>query len=208
MSRAFVRESDQDGSEALPPRAISAHPNLVTPGGLKQLEARLHALEEERAAARAAGDAAAVARIQRDAQYFAQRVATARVVEPAADPGVVRFGVRVVLQCADGAERAFRLVGEDEADPASGLLSWVSPLAQALLGRSPGDASTVWSLELSQIVILLPPFTLNGLLTLAPGTTTSLQGTITNQGTIQVNGSPDDRVQQRECSQRQSQRHG
>jgi len=140
MSRAFVKESDQDPGEPLPPRPISAHPNLVTASGLKQLQARLQALEEERAAARAAEDAAAVARIQREAQYFAQRLASARVIEPAPAPGVVRFGVRVVLRCADGTERAFRLVGEDEADPAGGLLSWVSPLAQSLLGRAVGDA--------------------------------------------------------------------
>ena len=140
MSRAFVKESDQDAGEALPPRAISSHPNLVTPSGLQQLEARLQGLEAERAVARAAEDAAALARIQRDLQYFAQRLASARLIEPAAAPQVVRFGVRVVLGCADGTQRAFRLVGEDEADPASGLLSWVSPLAQALLGRAPGDA--------------------------------------------------------------------
>ena len=138
MSHAFVRESDQE-AEALPPRPVSAHPNLVTAAGLKQLEERLRGLEEERAAARAAGDSGAVARFQRDAQYYAQRLSSARLIEPSGTPSVVRFGVRVVLRAADGAERIFRLVGEDEADPGSGLLSWVSPLAQSLLGRAPGD---------------------------------------------------------------------
>jgi transcription elongation GreA/GreB family factor len=61
------------------------------------------------------------------------------VVAPAADPDRVRFGVQVTLRNESGGEQSFRLVGEDEADAARGLLSWVSPLGQALLGHEPGD---------------------------------------------------------------------
>jgi transcription elongation GreA/GreB family factor len=138
VSRAFVREDDQ-GSGALPDRVISTHPNFVTPTGLAQLEARVRELEAAHAVAREAGDREALARIDRDLRYYGARRASARVVTPAPEPDVVRFGVNVMLRLADGGARGLRLVGEDEADPAAGLISYVSPLAQSLLGLSPGD---------------------------------------------------------------------
>jgi transcription elongation GreA/GreB family factor len=139
MSRAFTRESDDDPG-TLPERPVSSHPNLVTPNGLAAIEAQVRRLEHERAAARASGDSAQRARVERDLRYFTQRLATARVVAPAAAVERVRFGVQVTLRGASGAEQSFRLVGEDEADAARGLLSWVSPLGQALLGHEVGDA--------------------------------------------------------------------
>jgi len=138
MSRAFTRESDDDPG-TLPERPVSPHPNLVTPNGLAAIEARVRSLESERTAARASGDSAQRARIERDLRYFTQRLATARVVASAAVPDRVRFGVEVTLRNESGVEQSFRLVGEDEADAARGLLSWVSPLGQALLGHEPGD---------------------------------------------------------------------
>lgn len=139
MSRAFTRESDDDPG-ALPERPVSSHPNLVTPGGFAALEARVRSLDSELAAARAGGDSSQRARIERDLRYFTQRLASARVVPPAVAPDRVRFGVQVTLRGAGGPEQSFRLVGEDEADAARGLLSWVSPLGQALLGREAGEA--------------------------------------------------------------------
>ena len=139
MSRAFTRESDDDPG-TLPERPVSSHPNLVTPNGLAAIEAQVRRLENERAAARASGDSAQRARIERDLRYFTQRLATARVVAPAAAADRVRFGVQVTLRNESGAEQSFRLVGEDEADAARGLLSWVSPLGQALLGHEVGEA--------------------------------------------------------------------
>jgi transcription elongation GreA/GreB family factor len=147
MSRAFTRESDEDPG-ALPERAVSAHPNLVTPAGLAAIEAQVRALESERQAARAAGDAALRARIERDLRYWTQRRATARVIPPAAAPDRVRFGVRVTLLGSAGREQTFRLVGEDEADAAQGRLSWTAPLAQALLGQAVGDTVRFQSDEL------------------------------------------------------------
>jgi transcription elongation GreA/GreB family factor len=154
MSRAFTRESDDDPG-TLPERPVSSHPNLVTPGGLAAIETQVRALEGERAAARASGDSAQRARIERDLRYFTQRLATARVVAPAAAPDRVRFGVRVTLCNESGAEQSFRLVGEDEADAARGLLSWVSPLGQALLGHEVGEAVRFQAGEL-EIVRLDP----------------------------------------------------
>jgi len=139
MSRAFVKESDGDPG-ALPERSISAHPNLVTPRGLAAIEARIQELTAERQAARTAEDTALKARVERDLRYWNARRASARVVEAAAATGRVRFGMRVTLQPASGGRQQFRLVGEDEADAANGLISWVSPLGQALLGKEAGDA--------------------------------------------------------------------
>ena len=139
MSRAFVRESDGD-APSLPERAISPHPNLVTPRGLKAIEARLRELEAERQAARESGDEPARARIERDLRYFSARRASARLVEPAPSPPErVRFGVLVALELPGGAHQKFRLVGEDEADAAQGLLSYVAPLARGLIGKAAGE---------------------------------------------------------------------
>lgn len=138
MSRAFVRESDQD-TESLPERVISPHPNFVTSAGLRQIEEQIREFEAARRAAREQDDKVALARIERDLRYWTQRRGSARVVEPAATPDVVRFGVKVMLESADGSRREFRVVGEDEAEPPQGRISWVSPLAAALIGKKVGD---------------------------------------------------------------------
>ena len=140
MSRAFVKE--QDGAEVdtdLPELVVSPHRNLVTPEGLAHIEDRLHRVREAVAEARASGDRAAIARHSRDLRYWEQRRASAEVVTLAAGSGIVRFGSRVVLQPEHGASLVFRIVGEDEASPAEGRVSYVSPLAQALIGGRVGD---------------------------------------------------------------------
>ncbi|MBX3695359.1 MAG: GreA/GreB family elongation factor [Steroidobacteraceae bacterium] len=146
MSRAFVREGDGDDA-MLPERRVSPHPNFVTASGLAQIDSQVRSLEAARLAAREAArdvaqgahDAAALATIERDLRYWTRRKATARLIVPAAEPDVVRFGTTVTLHAADGAERRLRIVGEDEADPARGLVSWVSPVAESLLGAVPGE---------------------------------------------------------------------
>ena len=138
MSRAFVRESDV-GQEDHPTRMHSDNPNLVTPAGQRQLDARIIALEQERAAALAAEDRARLAEVERDLRYWQHRRASARVVETAPAPVVARFGVEVELEGADGTHSTFRIVGEDEADPAHGRVSWCSPVGRALTGRSTGE---------------------------------------------------------------------
>jgi transcription elongation GreA/GreB family factor len=139
VSRAFVKDTDH-ALEPLPELAISPHPNFVTPMGLELIEARIAALGVELKAARAADDEPLVARVNRDLRYWTRRRATARVVAPLPAPDTVRFGVTVTLRYAgDGADARFKIVGEDEAGPARGLVSFVSPLAQALLGKRIGD---------------------------------------------------------------------
>lgn len=138
MSRAFVRETDAPVQEPLD-RPISHHPNLVTRSGLAQIDERLHQLEGAQRHAQRSGDETDLAAIERELRYWRQRHASAQVLETPAQPSVVRFGVEVTLRLPDGTEQRFRLVGEDEADPAAGLLSWTSPLARTLLGRRIGE---------------------------------------------------------------------
>lgn len=143
MSRAFVKESD--GVEDLPDRLISPHANLVTASGLAQIEAEVARLSRLYAEAQAAADRDGLAAAARDLRYWTARRATAELVEqpPAGDE--VHFGATVTLRRSDGSEHVYRIVGEDEADPAKGLLSWVSPLAKALGGKTVGDDVTAGS---------------------------------------------------------------
>ena len=154
LSRAFDKES-ASGLEALPERSISEFPNFVTPAGLAQIDARVVTLQAERGAAQERNDGAAVARFDRDLRYWSQRQATARLMHPLAAPDSVQFGVQVTLKFADGALQTLRLVGEDEADPGSGRISWAAPLGRALIGARVGDP--VQLLETQAEVIVLEP---------------------------------------------------
>lgn len=147
MSVAFTREEDLEATAAdLPDRPVSPHPNLVTPAGLAQIEAELTAARAAWTAAQARGsieaDRTAMARATRDLRYWSARRASAQPVETGPD-GRVRFGGSVTIAREDGRTQIWRIVGEDEADPAAGSVSHVSPLARALLGRSVGDEATV-----------------------------------------------------------------
>lgn len=140
MSRAFVKE--QDGSEIpedVPERPVSEHTNLVTPHGLRLIEQRIRELQAQRAAAKQVDESGSAGSIERDLRYWLKRKSTAKVVQADPEPTKVRFGVRVKVRYEGGREQTFGLVGEDEADPAAGLISWVSPIAQSLLGCEVGD---------------------------------------------------------------------
>jgi transcription elongation GreA/GreB family factor len=148
MSVAFTKEGDLESTAAdLPDRPISPHPNLVTPAGLAQIEAALAAAREAYSAARQAGDVqadrTAMARATRDLRYWSARRASAQLIEPRGSVHTLAFGRRVTVERDDGEERTYRIVGEDEADPAAGSISYVSPLAQALLGKGVGDVATI-----------------------------------------------------------------
>ena len=138
MSRAFTRESDTP--EALPERALSAHPNYVTAYGLAQLRARAAAARTELHAAQARTDVTATMTLARDLRWLDARIAAAIVVNPAVQPPTrVAFGAEVTMEDEAGATQRWRIVGEDEADASSGKVSWVSPLARALLDAQVGD---------------------------------------------------------------------
>jgi transcription elongation GreA/GreB family factor len=138
MSRAFVKE-DAETLEELPDRLISQHPNDVTQQGMAHLQAMLDAAREAHAAALAAQDRGAMAQASRELRYWSARRATARVIPDSTDTTKVHFGSSVSIRRADGREQTFRIVGEDEADPAHGTISHASPLARSLIGKSVGD---------------------------------------------------------------------
>jgi transcription elongation GreA/GreB family factor len=142
MSRAFVRESEGNPDD-LPDRPISDAPNDVTAEGLAQIEAAISAAQEALARAQPEGDRSALARASRDLRYWSARRGSARVVAEPEEDSQVRFGHTVTILRDDGRRQTFRIVGEDEADPAHGTVSHASPLARALFGRSVGDVVRV-----------------------------------------------------------------
>ena len=141
MSRAFVKEAED--VEDLPDRPISDLPNDVTEEGLSQIEHALAAAQAAQAAAQSTDDRAALAGARRDVRYWSARRATARLIPEPADNSVVRFGHTVTIVREDDRRQTFRIVGEDEADPARGTVSHASPLARALFGKSVGDVVVV-----------------------------------------------------------------
>ena len=146
MSRAFVKESDDDlVAGELPERPLPAHANYVTPQGLEQLQARVRELQEqhEQLALRARDDSQAkqkLREVERDQRYFNAQLEHAIVVDPAGQPrDEVHFGAMVTIIDEDGKEHRFGIVGDDEADVAAGKISWDSPLAKAMIGSKVGD---------------------------------------------------------------------
>ena len=139
MSRAFVKEDDSGGIEPLPDRAISPHPNFVTPQGLAAIEQNLAELAQRHAAAVKAEDRAAQGAIARDLRYWNTRRASAQTVKAPDAPSEVGFGTTVTIEREDGRRQTWQIVGEDEADPAQGTLSYVSPVARVLMGKRVGN---------------------------------------------------------------------
>jgi len=147
MSRAFVRESDLPDeplftpSTVLPPGAK----NYLTPDGEKRLRAQLDELLHvtRPPLVQAGDDPDAKLELQKlDRQVRALQVSlqTAEVVAPPQEnDGVVRFGSTVTIEEAGGAHSTYRLVGVDEMDLGQGWISWISPLARALLSAKKGD---------------------------------------------------------------------
>jgi len=160
MSVAFTKEDSAEtaAETVLPDRPIPEGPNLVTAEGLAQLEAQL-------AQARAAyQDASGIEDINerrrraaihlRDLNYFAERLRTAELVPASESTDVVAFGSRVKLERDDGRVQEFRIVGEDEADPKVGSISFASPLARALMGRAVGDVVSLNGADIEIVAII------------------------------------------------------
>lgn len=140
MSRAFVKEPDGgEAFEDLPDRPVSEHPNLVTAEGLAQIEATLARLHEEHGKAQLAADRAALANAARDLRYWMVRRSTAQLMPAPDQHDKVQFGSTVTIERDDGRKQTWRIVGEDEAEPNEGTLSYVSPVARALMNKQVGD---------------------------------------------------------------------
>lgn len=154
MSVAFMKEeSAETASETLlPDREISPHPNLVTEAGLRALEQQLQAARDAYEATNAIEDVNERRRQAaiplRDARYFAERVRSAQVMPAPTSNDAVAFGSTVTFERDDGRVQTYRIVGEDEADPKAGSISFVSPVARALMGKAVGDVVAVGNQEL------------------------------------------------------------
>ncbi len=142
MSRAFVKEPEGgEGFEEIAVRPVSTHTNFVTPDGLARIETEVARYQAEFSAL-TPGDKAEETRVTRDLNYWTSRLGSAQLVEPV-EGDTVRFGSTVEIVRDDDTRQSFRIVGEDEADPAKGSIAYVSPMARALTGRSVGDTVEV-----------------------------------------------------------------
>lgn len=159
MSVAFVKEESAEAAQEtlLPDRPISEHPNLVTEDGAKALALQL---EEARVAFEATRSIEDVnerrrqaAGPSRDLRYFTERVRTAVIMPVPEGSETVAFGSTVTFSRDDGRVQTYRIVGEDEADPKSGSISYVSPVARGLNGKAVGDLVSIGGQELEILTI-------------------------------------------------------
>jgi transcription elongation GreA/GreB family factor len=159
MSVAFTREESAETAAAveLPDRPISPHPNLVTQSGLKALDAAMVAARDAYQLAQQVEDLnerrSAVAAASRDMRYFAERLRSAQLMPETAEREKVAFGSRVTFARDGGRSQTFRVVGEDEADPRAGSISYVSPVARALIGAAVGDRVVLGDSEIEVLSI-------------------------------------------------------
>ena len=169
MNKAFTRETDasddEDDVEALSPLPVGAR-NYMTPGGFARLSAELeHLMQKERpelvaTVAWAAGNGdrsengdyiygkKRLREIDRRVRFLIKRLDAAEVVDPAMQrdeevAGQIFFGATVDVVNARGEPRTVSIVGVDEIDTTRGYISWVSPMARALLKAREGDTVTV-----------------------------------------------------------------
>jgi len=149
LSVAFTKEDSAEtaAETMLPERPISAEPNLVTAAGLAALETQLKQARE------ALQTASRIEEINerrrqsagplRDVRYFSERLRTAQLIPETVSTGAVAFGSTVSFVRNDGRSQTYKIVGEDEADPAAGSISYASPMAKNLVGKEIGDVVTV-----------------------------------------------------------------
>lgn len=150
MSKAFTKESDDgpgndvptDFKDPLPPGVK----NYVTPEGAEALRKELARLESE-PRPKSTSDRAARKRLEaldRRIQFFRDRVANMAVVDLGSqDKDSVHFGATVTVADEEGNEKSYRIVGVDESDPSKGKISWISPIAKALISARVGDVVTL-----------------------------------------------------------------
>jgi transcription elongation factor GreB len=163
MSKAFTKEDDGASDESEGGEAEVALPkgtkNYITPAGAEKLKAELHKLlHHDRPDlvkvvqwAASNGDRSEngdyiygkrrLREIDRRIRFLSKRLESAQIVDPAGQKtDRVRFGARVTVSDEDGRERVYRIVGIDETIPSQGEVSWISPVAKALLNAKVGDA--------------------------------------------------------------------
>jgi transcription elongation GreA/GreB family factor len=154
MSVAFTKEDSAETAAELllPDRPVPPGPNLVTKAGLDALTRQLREAEQAYDAANANEDInerrRQAALPYRDLRYFAERLRTAQVVPASEGSDTVGFGSTVTFARDDGRVQTYRIVGEDEADPRAGSISYASPIARVLSGKTVGDTAVLGEQEL------------------------------------------------------------
>jgi len=166
MSKAFVKEDDQPEEEELEPAAVAlpkGMKNYLTTEGYQALRNEFtHLMNNERPEvvqvvswAASNGDRSEngdyiygkkrLREIDRRLRFLTKRLEIAEVVDPSQQPNRDRvfFGATVVYADQDGEEFRVTIVGVDEADPLNGKISWISPVARALLKAEEGDVVTL-----------------------------------------------------------------
>jgi transcription elongation factor GreB len=149
MSKAFTRE-ETDGPDIpdLPPLASTLAPgakNYITAAGAQKLRDELQQLvETTRPALVASSDdpdaKRQLARLDQRIMQLDESLQSSEIITPADGPAdIVRFGATVTIRESDGNEESYRIVGVDEMDIERGWVSWVSPIAKALLNRKRGE---------------------------------------------------------------------
>jgi transcription elongation GreA/GreB family factor len=159
LSVAFTKEESAETAAELllPDRIVSPHPNLVTEAGLKALELGLQQARDAYEATATIEDVnerrRQAATPLRDARYFAERVRTAQIIADPISKETVAFGHTVTFSREDGRVQTYRIVGEDEADPKAGSISFASPVARLLMGKSVGDVVGAQGQEIEIVAI-------------------------------------------------------
>ena len=162
MSRAFVKEPDGDQAETdQPVRPQSEHPNYITMKGLKKQKAYLHELISEYSRLKKSNtlaDKNKIKLLDADITYYKQRVESAIPIKVEAQEGEdIRFGATITLVDEKNTQYKFTIVGQDEVDTKNGLISWVSPLASALIGKQVGDM-VVWTRPVGDLELEIEEF--------------------------------------------------
>lgn len=160
MSRAFIKENDlEHAGIEIPERPLSDKPNYVTPNGLKLLKTQINKLQIQREKLKQNKDDSLInqkiAMIERDIRYYAARIESAIIALPQnKNYEAVLFGARVTVEDEKGTLSTFEIVGEDEANIHQGKVSYVSPLAEALIGSKIGD-EVLWEKPMGDTYLII-----------------------------------------------------
>jgi transcription elongation GreA/GreB family factor len=160
VSVAFTKEDSAEtaAETMLPEKPVPPGPNLVTADGLAALQRQLTEVSSAYQAALSIENVnerrRQAANPYRELRYLTERIRTAQIVPPPQTTDTVAFGSRVTIERADGRTQTFTIVGEDEADPKTGTISFASPLARSLMGRAVGEIATLGDAEVEVIAIV------------------------------------------------------
>src|SRR5437588_1392130 len=148
MSKAFTRESDESGAEEIPtfrPQLPPGVRNYITREGAERLKQHLNKLIEKKRALAAMSNEASPSsgpdpqRIESAIRKLQQVMHSVIIAEIPTEQEKVAFGATVTVRRGNGEEETYQIVGVEEANPERGWISWISPLARALLSRKAGE---------------------------------------------------------------------